>query len=242
MNHLINFYKNKAEQLQEKLNSLEKELFLIERYREFEVAPEFQNMLYPPAWYVNRGLPNPWDAMDPKTRSKELQRHIDFWTTRSGTNPVGPGIPTPNIPNLPSHFPINVDRERAPINFNNSNYMDEQVLYEAAAPSTANVFFQEPQNTSDPATSYYSKSGGRTWGVVGSAGGRGGAATHGVNVPQPPPGAVPLWLARWYWLFQNWNNPQIWGGQGNAQSAGSYLAWLMGQWGNPDMNYGRKWG
>lgn len=237
MNHLINFYKNRAEQLQEKINNLVKTLPLYEKHRGFDIESDYQNMLYPPNYYIQRNLPNPWDKMDPKTRLKELERHIPFWTTRDGTNPVGQGSITPNLPNFPHSFPSAAGRSA--LQSTGSNFMDEQVLYEGYAPSTANVFSQGSQDSTNSATTNYSRGGGYgPWGVGGSAGGPAGRGSGGITIPQPPTGAVPLWLARWYWLFRNWNNSSVW----TNMTPGSYLAWLMGQWGNPDMNYGRKWG
>jgi|688.fasta_scaffold198568_4 hypothetical protein len=109
MNHITNYYKNKCEILNEQLNSLQNTIntLLTEKSRGFDVAQEQQNLLHPPNWYRNRGLPNPWDAMDPKQRSRELQRLLDYWSSMD----IGaPGLQTvPNMPFLnprPAEFSI----------------------------------------------------------------------------------------------------------------------------------------
>lgn len=59
------------------------------------------------------------------------------------------------------------------------------------------------------------------------------------NIPAPPSGAPPLWVNRWNYVFQNWNNSSTWQGSGPASSPGAYLGWLLGQWGNPSFG---NWG
>jgi hypothetical protein len=63
--------------------------------------------------------------------------------------------------------------------------------------------------------------------------------SDGPTPPPPPSGAPPLWVNRWNYVFQNWNNPNAWQGNGSSSSPGAYLGWLLGQWGNP--NFG-NWG
>lgn len=107
MNHITNYYKNKCEILTEQLNSLQNQIntFLTEKSRGYNVAQEQQNLLHPPAWYTNRGLPNPWNAMTPQQRSKEWQRHLDYWSSMdAGT----PGLQS--APSMPLYNPRGADR------------------------------------------------------------------------------------------------------------------------------------
>jgi len=110
MNHIQNFYKNKCENLTEQLNYLKNQFntLLTEKSRGFNVPQEQQNILFPPAWYTNHGLPNPWHAMTPQQRAKEWQRHLDYWTSMdAGT----PGLQS--APNLPAWNPKGAGRSAA---------------------------------------------------------------------------------------------------------------------------------
>jgi hypothetical protein len=102
MNHIQNFYKNKCENLTEQLNYLKNQFntLITEKSRGFDVAQEQQNLLHPPNWYTNRGLPNPWRNLTPKEYSKQLARLLDYY---SQMDAGAPGVQ--NVPNMPSYNP-----------------------------------------------------------------------------------------------------------------------------------------
>jgi hypothetical protein len=107
MNHIQNFYKNKCENLTEQINYLKNEFntLITEKSRGFNVAQEQQNLLHPPAWYTNRGLPSPWDAMSPKQRSRELERLLNYYSQMDAGSP---GVQ--NVPNMPLSNPRGAGR------------------------------------------------------------------------------------------------------------------------------------
>ena len=95
MTHITSFYKNKCRDLIEQVNFLQNKIntLLVEKSRGFDVAQEQQNLLHPPSWYTNHGLPNPWDRMSPRERSREWQRHLEYWSQMDLGTPGQQGFP-----------------------------------------------------------------------------------------------------------------------------------------------------
>lgn len=100
MNHITNYYKNKCENLNEQLNSLQNKIntFLTEKSRGYSVAQEQQNLLHFPSWYINRGLPNPWTNMSPKERSIQLARLLNYYQEMDAGQPGYQNVPQMPLP------------------------------------------------------------------------------------------------------------------------------------------------
>ena len=107
MNHITNYYKNKCENLTEELNSLKNIIntFLTEKSRGYDVAQEQQNLLHPPAWYTNRGLPNPWRNMTQKEYSIQLARLLNYYRDMDAGQVGIQNLPNMPTWNLPGEFP-----------------------------------------------------------------------------------------------------------------------------------------
>ena len=107
MTHITSFYKNKCQDLTEQVNFLQNKIntLLTEKSRGYNVAQEQQNILHPPAWYTNRGLPNPWRNMTPKEYSIQMARLLNYYQDMDAGQA---GVQ--NIPNMPLYNPKGAGR------------------------------------------------------------------------------------------------------------------------------------